>query len=59
MKLSREPDGFLDGQKGVEDVVLHDIGRDALKVAVVARLAVGEHPPRKRRAFGVLDATYL
>jgi hypothetical protein len=36
---------------------LHDIGRDALKVAVVARLAVSKHPPRKRRAFGVLDAT--
>jgi len=59
VKLGREPDGLLDGQKGVKDVVLHDIGRDALKVAVVARLAVGKHQPREQRAFGVLDATYL
>ena len=59
MQLRREPDGLLDSQKGVEDIVLHDIGRDALELTVVARLAVGEHPSRERRAFGVLDATYI
>lgn len=59
MQLRREPDGLLDSQKGVEDIVLHHIGRGALKLTVVARLAVGEHPPRQRRAFCVLDATYI
>lgn len=59
VKLGGQPDGLLDRQKGVEHVVLHDVGRDALKVAVVARLAVGEHPSRERRAFGVLNAACM